>query len=121
MTPAPVGGGATLPRQELALGQAATLDGARVTPLSVLTLAGESSLRLRVENIGQVTLSTAHWSAQLNTQEGVIQGTIEEKQISPGQIDFVLCSVARNTGPVPVQGGTWEISTATVLLTMSTE
>jgi hypothetical protein len=112
-TPAIGGGGAEIPRQELALGQTATLQDARVTPLAAWTQAGESTLRLRVENIGQTTLSTAHWSLQLHTHEGVIDGTIEEKQIRAGQIDFVLCAAAGN--------GTWEISTGTVLLAVSAD
>jgi hypothetical protein len=99
----------------LALGQTATLGDARVTPLAVWTQAGASTLRLRVENIGQTTLSTAHWSLQLRTREGVVGGTIEEMQIGAGQIDFVLCAAAGN-GKVPVQGETWEISTGTTLL-----
>jgi hypothetical protein len=121
MTPTPaVGGGPTLSRQELTLGQTATLPDARVTPLAAWTLAGESSLRLRVENIGQATLSTAQWSAQLHTREGVIVGTIEEKQILAGQIDFVLCT-AGGTGAVLVQGGAWEISTGAVFLAVRTD
>ena len=86
----------------------------RVTPLAAWTQAGESSLRLRVENIGQTTLSTAQWSAQLHTAEGVINGTIEQKQIGAGQIDFVLCAAAGSQS-------VWEISTGAVFLAVSAD
>ena len=104
-----------MPQQSLTLGQTATLDGVRVTPLAAWTLAGESSLRLRVENIGQATLSTAHWSAQLHTREGVINGTLEQKQIRVGQIDFVLCAAAGSAD------GLWEISTGAATLAVSAD
>jgi hypothetical protein len=110
-SPVAVGGGATPtpPRHTLALGQTATDGPARVTPVMTGVISGRSHLRLRVENDGETTLSTSGWSAQVRTPEkGVIEGTIEEKQILPGQIDFVSCTAE--------DAGAWEITTGAMVL-----
>jgi hypothetical protein len=71
-------------------------------------ISGRSHLRLRLENDGETTLSTSGWSAQVRTEKGVVEGAIEEKQILPGQIDFVLCTAEG--------AGAWEITTGAMVL-----
>jgi hypothetical protein len=107
-----VGGGATpaSPRHTLAPGQTATVGNVRVTPVMAGVISGRSHLRLCLENGGETTLSTSGWSAQVRTEKGVVEGAIEEKQILPGQIDFVLCTAAG--------AGAWEITAGATVLTV---
>ncbi len=105
-SPGPIGEGQSPLRYTLGLGLAGELTGARVTPVAAWSVSGQMHLRLRVENVGGTALSTSGWSVSFK-EEGVVQGTIEEKQVPPGQTDSVLCTV-------PVRGaagGAWEIAT----------